>query len=163
MKTYLLALEIDRFEIGLGYRTLPLHCTLMPWFILSGSHEATDRLTGFVEHICSAYPSPRLNVYGDSMFGRSFDIPVHLVTKTAVLMGLHRAVFSAVKEMGAQVPDEEWAGDGYRPHIAIIEENTPGLHEEIITSRLVLIEKLSFIAPKNKFVRHASNFKGRAH
>ena len=88
MKTsaFLVALEIDRVDVGAVYASLPLNCTVMPWFRTSRSETEVLKI---VDTICMTNRPVELFSSEYALFGRNGNVPVHTLVRTADLISLH--------------------------------------------------------------------------
>lgn len=113
MHTFLFLFEIDTLIAGATYRHLPLHCTLLPWFDTEMSPgELLERLGKVFKG------APPLELVSDKpeLFGKSANIPVHVLKKETALMALHEALVGELRSLGVRI-HPIWSGKNYNPHV----------------------------------------------
>lgn len=142
MKQYLLVLPIDRMPMGAVYQSgdMPLHCTLMRWFMFrgEGALEAFMLWLGLATKI---YEPMCLESDKASHFGVYKNVPVHTLVHNDQLAHLHTLVFRFLAKIEAEPADLIWVGAGYRPHVTTFgdREFLPGMQH--VADRLVLVEQ----------------------
>ncbi len=116
---YLLVLPVDPMPVGATYRrneSLPLHCTLMPWFPLSleTSFQMLEEVLGQI-----ALRTPPLALVSErsELFGPNKNVHVHTLRMPDALEDLHYRVCEKLLDFGS-LPKSPWIGDGYRPHVS---------------------------------------------
>jgi 2'-5' RNA ligase len=116
MNAYLLALEIDPVEPGRIYIGLPLHCTVLHWFLADAPPEAVLER---VRPVFAATQPILLTAGAPDRFGPSRGpriIPVNRLEPSAQLTDLHRRLYHAVEPMGVQ-HTEPYVLDNFNFHV----------------------------------------------
>lgn len=94
----------------------PLHLTVAPTFVIEADLTA---VVAAVEPVLRGVPVLRVTAGPDEGFGRSGAIPVTVIEPSPVLSGLHRALHTAIGDIGGEFDDPEFVGDGYRAHVTM--------------------------------------------
>ncbi len=139
METYLLSLPIKPVEIGRTYAQLPLHCTVFQYFSTNipflGLRRELSAIAGNTNPIELTGGEPAL-------FGKSSDVPVNLVEETPELRALHETIRTWLIEQHAMIYNPEWAGDGYRPHVSVVDGEAFTSGMRVTVNRIALVQEL---------------------
>lgn len=138
-------LPIEQMQAGAVYSSLPLHCTLMPWFMVNASPE---ELIGKTNAVFKQRSPIELVSDAPALFGKKKNIPVHRLVKNPSLKKLHDDLLKSLNEMDAEHIELSYVGDGYNPHITTKDGSSfpQGSHQTIKSVYLVealKAEKLS--------------------
>ncbi len=140
MRAFLVALEIERFEVEKVYKILPLHCTLMPWF-------RTKHSASMMQRVCSEVlddlPPIELVSREPALFGEGETIPVRAVYPIPILELAHSLLLARLTLFSVLHTEPTYLGAGYRPHIA----STNGL--EFTTESITLVRTISLVEALN--------------
>lgn len=113
---YLLVFEIEPITPFATYTTIPLHCTLMPWFRVSD--EAA--LHTMLETVFDAAEPITLIAEGADSFGPldgSYTVAVNHIHKTPTLMQLHMTLYGELEKLGAAFDEPAFCGEAFEPHV----------------------------------------------
>lgn len=127
MTEYLLVIPIEPMDVGSctpAGAQLPLHCTLMPWFIPHPDLSLSD-LKAEIGKIAAQPQFSGVELISEKpeLFGPNKDIPVHVLKKKLPLHALHEALLALLEEMNSLPNDHKWVGPGYRPHVTDTSRN----------------------------------------
>lgn len=114
MHAYLLALEIEPVDINRTYVALPLHCTVMPWFL---SEKSPAEVVRVVQGVVEEQPAIELVADKADLFGADKDVPVNRIADEETLRKFHQTLYDALGVAGAQHISPKWVRDGYTPHV----------------------------------------------
>ena len=130
---YLLLLPLQPVALG-PYKSGTEHCTVMYWFTL-GAVSVPELLSG-IRALSTEYLSSGITLEADKRadnFGPNGDISVQVLKKNPVLIKFHLAVKAFLDGFACKHANVVWVGEGYRPHVTIVENPTffPGTTREI--------------------------------
>lgn len=119
MPSYLLALEIDPMDVNRDYAMLPLHCTLMYWFLLNMEPADLTKLLGSALRL---ERPQELRIGGEATFAGhtkqgSVPVKVNKIIRTSSLRQLHLKMYDLLESLGAKNFGPQYVGDGYAPHV----------------------------------------------
>lgn len=114
---YLLVLEIEPISSVATYTTIPLHCTVVPWFRVAADEAA---LIASLKPLFDA-TQPVLLVAGQqdqsSPLNGRHRIAVNHIQKTAQLVQLHDALCERLLAAGSVFDEPARIGAGFAPHV----------------------------------------------
>jgi hypothetical protein len=118
---YLIVLPIEAMPRGTHYlsgQSLPLHCTVMPWFRLNFRLSFED-LEQLLARLVALPRNSFIELVSQKSeyFGLERDIPVHVLKPNDQLNLLHTRLFKFLAVTDCVLPDLKWIGAGYRPHV----------------------------------------------
>lgn len=153
MNQFILTLEIDNEVWNSEHEELPLHCTLMHWFLIDAPADA------LVKDICSVIqrnkPVP-LESCKRELFGLNCDVPVHTVRPTTDLMTFHHNVYRQLQALNATFPYPQWVGEGYRPHVSDVGSRTFAPGSRHISENVILYQLVNDRPQTGKRLKHAA-------
>ncbi|HSW65928.1 MAG TPA: 2'-5' RNA ligase family protein [Bacillota bacterium] len=92
----------------------PLHLTLMQWFAPQGGLQALrQELTLAARNIAPV----AVTVGKEALFGPDATIPVNVIADQAPVCELHTVLLNVLRQLGLQVNDVQWVGEGYMAHV----------------------------------------------
>jgi 2'-5' RNA ligase len=147
IRKYLFAIEIDPVKEGEVYNRLPLHCTLMHWFL---SEKAPEEIAAAVSEALQKQPSVELVSVEPALFGPNNDVPVHLLAKSESFTLLHMNLIGVLIVLDVQFTASQYVGSKYRPHVTIIGEHSFPVGSRKKAERIFLAESLDDKMPSNK-------------
>lgn len=121
---YLIVLPIEAMPAKSQYHpgtSLPLHCTVMPWFSL-GSMMFSGLFCEF-EEIAARFVPGSIELVSEypALFGANSDVPVHVLASNPALRELHARLYEWLAETNSVPKEERWVRNGYRPHVSTVE------------------------------------------
>jgi len=125
---------LDNYETGKDFITTPSHLTIVPPFV-------TDRrdFLDVVNDITGKNSPFELEIGDSAMFGPNNDTPVFLIKPNDILHMMHRSLLDGMRQQGILLPDGQYAGDNYRPHITI------GGREDLHSGALINFNHISVV------------------
>lgn len=119
--TYLVVIPIDELRDRDHFpegTSLPLHCTVMPWFRIGPEVNMRGIIPALAE-LSSFLPAPiTLTGTGRDRFGPERDVPVTRVYEPLGLMALHAYLCGLVPPGDSVDGNRRWTGRNYRPHVS---------------------------------------------
>jgi len=120
MPEYLILLPLEPLTAGRFFQQdepLPLHCTVMHWFVLSPS-TAYEELNDQLFRIADETPLA-IEIIADArtLFGPNNSVPVCTLQRSPDLELLHTNIFAALARLSSLPKELRWIGAGYRPHV----------------------------------------------
>lgn len=92
----------------------PLHLTLMQWFTPRGGLQALrQELSLAARNIAPVV----VTVGKEALFGPDATIPVNVIADQAPVRHLHMVLLGVLRQLGLQVNDAQWVGEGYTAHV----------------------------------------------
>ncbi len=142
---YLLVLPIEATPMGVRYpqgESLPLHCTVMPWFRL-GQDYSFEELNHDLHRLTIEHREGEIELISRRLefFGPNVDVPVHMLEKNNELNLIHTELLVLLAHAGCRLTEFRWIGAGYRPHVSNTKSSIfkPGTRH--IAHYLTLIER----------------------
>ncbi len=155
---YILVLPIERMPEGGVHpkgESLPLHCTLVPWFQLGEEvdyYEFTYDLSLLIRAITT---SPiRLSPAAAELFGRSHNIPVWVLKANQKLQELHNGILEYLESRGG-FTDREWIKGKFRPHVTDTVTSSFSQYKNFDATSVVLLSRMH---NGNRLVKHRFSF-----
>lgn len=140
MRAFLVALEVERFEVEKVYTTLPLHCTLMPWFYTTHSASMIQRVCG---EALDDLPPVEILALEPELFGAAHSIPVHSVFSSGLLMETHALLLERLTMFSVTHAEPQYVGAGYQPHV------TSTIKKEFETGSKTVVRCISVVEALN--------------
>ena len=138
-RRFLLTLPIDRFRQDHEYQQLPLHCTLVQYFLTEAHpREILERL----RPVAKARKPIRLTALGPDMFGKKNDVPVYRIEKSKEIMGLHWAMLASLSLLDVTPEEPQWIGTGYQPHVSNTEDRSFVMGNQTEVGTIFLVRNL---------------------
>jgi 2'-5' RNA ligase len=106
---------LDNYESGEHFIAAPSHLTIIPPFVADNRND----ILSLVENITSNNDSFRLEIGDRDVFGTNKDIPVFLIKPNNILNMIHKKILLGMQESRVSIPDSQYIGCNYRPHITI--------------------------------------------
>ena len=110
----------------------PPHMTLADVFAIEG---APENLMKDLEAAVAPFLALEVKAIGEEWFGEDHSIGVQLFERTPALEQLHSAILGTLKLYGVIFNNPEYAGEGFKPHMALSPE----------AATRVMIDSVSFI------------------
>ncbi len=150
MRRYLFVIEVDPVDEDRTYTRLPIHCTLMHWFLSPMSPEK------LVEKCADAFKNAlpiELVSQASEMFGREHNIPVHSIILSEALRKLHMQLFDALNTTTIGYTEPGYVGRGYRPHVTVRGDHSLPIGSQKKAERVYLAEAIDENNPPSKKIR----------
>jgi hypothetical protein len=142
MYSYLLALEITPLEIGKTYTSLPLHCTLVPWFSLD--MQSKDCLKAIRSFLKGASPVQLIAGQQKTFTAKTahgiIPLTVNTIKLSVDLRELHLHICEKLDTLGARYATPQYVKEGFTPHV------THQGDEKLVASEVHCSEALYLIA-----------------
>ncbi|MDP1688928.1 MAG: hypothetical protein Q8L47_02250 [bacterium] len=114
MRVYLFLLPIAEMGEETIYSSLPLHCTLMPWFKVNATPEELVKKVSPVFKQCGFI---KLVSTAPAFFGKKKDIQVHKLAPNPPLKNLHLDLWKILNKIGVEYIDTSYIANNYIPHV----------------------------------------------
>lgn len=139
---YLVVLPVNAMSWGDRYReevSLPLHCTVMPWFQFYSEYDF-EHFRIWLNALVNQKPIELVSEF-PAMFGPDNTVPVHVLERNPALELLHTQIFLHLAQARATPSELRWVGAGYRPHVTTVRENQflPGTRH--IAKTIAIVER----------------------
>lgn len=119
---YLVALPITPVVVGPFTGKSSLHCTLIHWFELTHFFDESKLRQWFVTFALDLIATKiELVSSHEALFGPKGDVPVFVLEQNPALLVKHRVLKNYLESHGCGMPRSDWIGDGYVPHVSIVE------------------------------------------
>jgi hypothetical protein len=141
-RQYLLSLPLHKMNAGQEYASVPLHCTLMPWFL---SDRTPQYFINYLLPIIEGYKAIELLADTVEMFGPKNDIRVHTVRRDSdwnSIILLHDDVFFALRRILVPAEKIQYASGNYRPHVMVQGDYALFPGQSAVIDAVDLIEKV---------------------
>jgi len=139
MKELFIALEVENVKGGEKYKTLPLHCTLIHWVLMPDNIKTKMVLSETL--LTPDFLMPiALTAMNKEKFGPNNDVPAYTIKKIPALNKLHLYMADHLEKMNCHIKNEEWAYNGYSPHVKA-ENNILPIGVTYISKRIYLAER----------------------
>jgi len=142
MKAYLLALEIEPFEVGKTYASLPLHCTLVHWFWLD---MASAELTAHLQNAAKGFKPVHILAQDTAIFTGhtkqgTVPVTVNTVEYTPDLHELHTKMCTTLDRLSVRYQAPEYVKKGFAPHVTRTAQSQLSRGEKHLSTALYLVE-----------------------
>lgn len=140
---YLVVLPVESIRRDLEYRdSLPLHCTVMPWFRLKEDVRYVA-LSNFLLHAACGVNALELVSDRPELFGPHNDVAVHVLKHNAQLNQLHTRLLIFLAGIESLPNRELWrfVGADYRPHVSDAGGRSFSSDSRYAPKHLVLIKR----------------------
>ncbi|OGG47298.1 hypothetical protein A2671_00115 [Candidatus Kaiserbacteria bacterium RIFCSPHIGHO2_01_FULL_49_13] len=150
MHVYLFVLEVDPMEVGEIHGSLPLHCTLMPWFYTYPDwREILEKTRGVFlgQRAVGLFSGAR------AFFGEKNNTPVHMLVRHKELLLLHSKLLEVLSGYGTDHVIPRYVGQKFSPHVSDHKDRSfpPGSY--LLSKHVYLIEAQNVIMRSNKKVQ----------
>ena len=142
---FLVLIPISPLSVGAEFpprTSLPLHCTVMPWFPWESEHGLVQ-LSNELMIRASAIDSDAIELVSEkaALFGYKNNVPCHVLRQSDGLNLLHTKLLCFLARHG-NLPKDEWiVGAGYRAHVTTRNGESFPVGSTQVAKRLVLVEQ----------------------
>lgn len=140
MQTYLFAHLIDKQPVGSSLEIIPLHITVLHWFV---SGRSTAEIIAAARSALDGIPKIVTHATEEDLFGPGYDVPVMLLARTPELAGLHVSLVQAMKNAGAVFDKRRASTANWKPHVTHKRGRQLHSGEEVVISDIDLISRTS--------------------
>lgn len=131
----IVAIVLERVQLGKEFIEWPLHITIVPWF--HGYNP--KKLDELLESLASRHQPFSATVGKIEGFGPKKDVKVNVIDDCPELDNLHLDVFNKLEENGFIIHQKIFVGRGYRAHI------TRQLHAWLDEKKKIRIGSVSLV------------------
>jgi hypothetical protein len=119
-----------------GADEIPLHVTVVGNFGFDGDEAP---IIGAMTAVRGLLPvaAPQGE---DALFGPRSDVPVILMIDAGGIRRLHDVLLADLVELGVEVEDPHYTGDGFRPHLTRVGGTAPDANRPILLVSLSLLD-----------------------
>ncbi|MEK7628243.1 MAG: hypothetical protein AAB421_02370 [Patescibacteria group bacterium] len=149
MNAYLLALEIEPVNVGTGYSSLPLHCTIMHWFL---SLKGLNAIVDATKDIITMSRPITLVSKRSVLFGPNSDVPVNILARNEARDLLHLKLFRALNGIGVVYTEPGYVGDGYSAHVTTQKGGAFAPGTSHVAKSVYLVEALPDGVPPTRYI-----------
>jgi len=119
---YLVVIPVADIPVGSMYqkgKPLPPHCTVMQWFPTGAGFEIS-RCNRMLSKLARSLRDEPIKLESSHYeeFGPNHDVPVHVLERSDALNLFHTKLFLELANIGSVPYELQWAGAGFRPHVA---------------------------------------------
>lgn len=138
---YLVILPVGPIEPGVEYRgSLPLHCTVMPWFRL-GEQVSEVILGNKLMFLACGTEELELVSERSELFGLHNDEPVHVLARNEQLNKMHTELLVFLAQIHSLPAHTEWLGANYQPHVSDSKGSSFPSSRRHKPKKLILLER----------------------
>ena len=121
---------------------LPMHCTVMPWFIVE-SKEQFIALSNELSFLACGINMGEIELVSGKveLFGQWRNVRAHVLRHTNRLLELHEHLLRFLKQRGIAPQDCRHVGRGYWPHVSDVRGRTFATGKRFFPEQLVLVER----------------------
>lgn len=150
MHRYILGIEVEPVEMGGTYVHLPLHCTLVHWFL--SEREPREIAAAVAVVLRNSVPVELVSVKS-ALYGPNNDVPVSVLVKDKALVDLHMNLFNVLDALQVEFTKSEYVGSAYNPHVTMRggRSFSPGSMQK--AERVYLAEALNDNVPPDKRIQ----------
>ena len=139
---YLVVLPIEDMPEGASYpqgQSLPLHCTVMPYFHF-GTLMSAERL---YKKLMTTGPDTEIDLVSEqfALFGPAVDKPCHVLVPNKELSLLHNELFAFLAKNNSLPDDLRYIGAGYRPHVGNAGDRSFPPGTKHVAKKVVVLER----------------------
>lgn len=119
---------------------LPPHVTLLPWIEMFGTQ--TPRFLDTISRLAARTSPFTIKGGEEALFGPDHDILVRRLIANTALLKVHNDLVQLASTFGAQVRNQEWAGEGFAPHVTATEDFVLQEGKEIVIPALQTFSRI---------------------
>jgi 2'-5' RNA ligase len=133
---YLIGLEIEEVTVGIQTEKMPLHCTLVPWFV---SHTSPTHIGEMVSRAAEHIDTFPLRTDKRALFGTKNDIPVWTLQPHALHTMFHNILMQKLLDHSVEFENIAYCDLGYRPHVSDVDGRSLNPSVEQYANRLYVL------------------------